>query len=277
LLSAFGSIWVQSSHAKSLWRISEAGHVQDRITGVSRNPDVLYSGVGGGGLQTLGAGFGSIWTLRGSRVLRIDPATEQVVARGVVPSSSTTLAVGEGAVWVGTSRARLLRIDPTANAVASTSSLGATPAGLAAGLGRLWALNVSEASSVSVIDPADGRVVDNVQVPVRAFVLTAFGRVWLADRSGHLCTLDPSTMRVSNAVRVSASVMGLTAGAGHLWINGGDLTGIDQATRKATITRTAGTLLQVVAPADATAGIAIVGRRAWLAEPTRGVVVAVRI
>jgi YVTN family beta-propeller protein len=94
-------------------------------------------------------------------LLRVDPASRQVVARIAVGSGPRFLAVGEGGVWVlnqfdGT----VSRVDPRTNTVTATitvSDAAVEGGDIAAGGGSVWA-RVSD-SLVARIDPRTNKVV----------------------------------------------------------------------------------------------------------------------
>jgi hypothetical protein len=271
VVSAFGAIWVQSGHRKALWKVSPSGRVLQRIPGVSRVPPVYFSGVGGGGLRTVGAGFGSIWSLIGRRVLRIDPATGDVQAVVPVGGDATCLAVGAGAVWIANARGRLIRIDPVTGAVSRSRGEGATPAAIAAGARHVWWLNVSEAASISVFDSEGRRIVRDIQEPLRAFVVVARHLVWSAGRDGRIAQLRSGSGRFSRRRSVADKIMGISSGRGVVWINAGDLIGVDAKTGRVVRRH------PVARAVNANAGVALLGDRVWLAEPATNGLVSVSL
>jgi virginiamycin B lyase len=112
---------------------------------------------GGGALlgfsQTIALGAGGVWLAEpfAEQVVRIDPTSRRVVAR-ITAGAATNLSVGQGAVWVVSSRG-LLRIDPGDQRVVT-----AVPAAelrltllVTTGGGAVWAAGWN---SVARIDPA---------------------------------------------------------------------------------------------------------------------------
>jgi streptogramin lyase len=102
--------------------------------------------------QTIATGAGGVWLADpfDEQVVRIDPKTRRVMAR--IPAGAvTTLAMTGDAVWALSSRG-LVRIDPaTDRVVASASDPDLRGARLvAAGAGAVWTAGWS---SVSRIDP----------------------------------------------------------------------------------------------------------------------------
>jgi hypothetical protein len=268
VVAGFGSVWVQSGCGGSIWRISPQGRVLDRFPGVSRNPGLR---AGFAGSRTLDAGFGSLWSLAGQRLLRINPRTGGVVAVIHVPGSSTTIAAGHGAVWVANFRARLLRIDPRTNRVVAWTDLSASPSSIAVGAGRVWVMNISEGWTLSEISPRTGEIVRNIDAPYTEFVTVAEHRVWAASADGSIAPLHRKAGRLGDQLKVARRITGVSFGSDTLWLNAGDLIGIDPDTGRVVDRVSAGH------PEDANVGIAQLSDRVWLAEPTRGRLVGVHV
>lgn len=168
---AYGSAWATSYGAGEVDRISPTGN---RV--VKRFP--LDSAIG-----VVGA-FGSVWATGSTGVIRIDPATNQVVARIDIPSGAGWTAASDDAVWV-TSGEGVARIDPTTNAVAATVPLGTTALGdPAAVAGKLWVPKIRE-NSVAIVDPATKAVEGTFKVGVGPFVVTEVaGEAWIPSWKG---------------------------------------------------------------------------------------------
>jgi Protein kinase domain len=61
-------------------------------------------------------------------ILRIDPATDKVVALVAAPPDQTAVAVGKDAIWVASAHDYgLIRVDPTSNSILPTPQLGGGP------------------------------------------------------------------------------------------------------------------------------------------------------
>ena len=81
----------------------------------------------------MAVGEGAVWVAGAETVVRIDPRTNQVIAKIPYGGSSLevplALAVGEGAVWVvhGGEAGTLSRIDPQTNRVVAMISVGGYP------------------------------------------------------------------------------------------------------------------------------------------------------
>jgi YVTN family beta-propeller protein len=201
-------------------------------------------------------GGGAVWVTAGgyqdTRVLRIDPVSNRVVASIPVPDGSDRLAVGAGAVWVANrSDNSVSRIDPAGNRVAATIGVGREPLGITVAAGSVWVASMLD-DSVSRIDPAGNRVVATVPVPGQGSAVTvaaAGGAVWVSGNRG-LHRIDPAGNRVT-ATGVCCG--DLAGGAGGLWVaNGMDRTvlRVDPATGRV--------LVKIPAP-PATAGEAPFG------------------
>jgi YVTN family beta-propeller protein len=214
-------------------------------------------------------GGGAVWVTAGgyqdTRVLRIDPASNRVVASIPVPDGSDRLAVGAGAVWVANrSDNSVSRIDPAGNRVAATIGVGREPLGITVAAGSVWVASMLD-DSVSRIDPAGNRVAATIPVPGQGSAVTvaaAGGAVWVSGNRG-LHRIDPARNRVT-ATGVCCG--DLAGGAGGLWVaNGMDRTvlRVDPATGRV--------LAKIPAP-PATAGEAPFGIAAagavWVTSAT---------
>jgi hypothetical protein len=276
MVSAFGSLWVQSTTDGSLWRIGSDSEVQARIPGV-----FLTRGRLANLDQPMAAGFGSVWTLMGHSLVRIDPATNSPSARIEIPPFTASIATGQDAMWAACCTAappgtgswpRLLRIDPVTNSASVVATTLTDPAGLGAGFGSVWWVNGSEAASVSRIDPVNGREM-RIGLPVYAgFVVPTKRWLWLIGQ-GQVARLDPLNGSVSKGtVQRARQSFGVTYTDGTVWINDGDLVGFDAMTGRVTARES------VNGPQDwqSVAGIAVLGPDVWLVDPADQRVVRVK-
>ena len=168
-------------------------------------------------------------------VVAIDPETNEVVSGIPVGNLPSSIAVGEGAVWVLNGDDRTVsRIDPETTAE-RRFSVGATPTGLAVGEGALWVANGFE-GTVSRVDPASTLVEGEIALPEppppRADhpandVAVGSGSVWVtgpglaesgSGRSAQpfVWRIDPSANEVVASVRGAGGVA-LAADADAVW------------------------------------------------------------
>ncbi len=138
----------------------------------------------GGQCEMLGAGFDSLWACTPDGVVRIDAATDAIVA--TIPFRTAEAygraAVSEDAVWALGGEivpTDLVRIDPASNAVTATYPLGHVVSRLAYGFGYLWATATRDGLLLR-IDPASGEVTTAVSDLVDPLVVAiGAGRVWV--------------------------------------------------------------------------------------------------
>ncbi len=162
-----GSLWIEDTSSSTISRVS-ATHRQadrgDRPSGIQpydatfafgaawatvarqrrRRADRPGAEQGGEALSrsrsatgVVGA-FGSIWATGQDGVIRIDPATDQVVATIPIAGGAGWTAASADAVWVTTTTG-VARIDPATNSVAATIALGTPALGDPAVVaGKLW-------------------------------------------------------------------------------------------------------------------------------------------
>jgi branched-chain amino acid transport system substrate-binding protein len=156
----------------------------------------------------------------------------------------TDLAVGGGAVWVGTGAATpsgsigatytagVSRLDLDSGLVTRTVDLSGPlitlptttyePVRLpgvnqlAAGAGAVWAINPDR--TVSRIDPTTGRVVARVRVFATHAIAAAHEGVWVIGRGPTVTRIDPRSNRAGQTIRLEATgLAGLALGGGSVW------------------------------------------------------------
>jgi len=110
-----------------------------------------------------------LYQIAEARIDKIDPATGQVLATIPAPGSGSDsgLTWAEGSLWVGQYRDRKIhQIDPATGAVIRSIETNRFVTGVTWVDGELWhATWEDEQSEVRRIDPADGTVLERLEMP----------------------------------------------------------------------------------------------------------------
>jgi virginiamycin B lyase len=153
-------------------------------------------------------------------LLRIDPKTNQAVARIAVPPGSFAAEYGEGAVWVTTTAGNTLtRVDPKTNLAAGPIKVGPKPRFLAVGEGAVWTLNQGD-GSVSRVDPKTNRVVATIATGVPGTggdIAVGEGSVWVTMDEVPLMRIDVATNKVVQQW-LGPGGDSLRVGLGSVWL-----------------------------------------------------------
>lgn len=177
------------------------------------------------GTTDVAVGDGAVWVpTAGGELVRIDPATDSVVAEISVPGLAgddlASVAVGEGAVWVTTSK-DVVRVDPATNEVRARIQVGCCLWDVTTGGGAVWVSRPQEGhGTVLRIDPATNSVLDEVRVGFGPGpIVYGNGAVWVSNTSfgaPAVMRIDAETGEV-RPVRVIDQPGALAFGAGSLW------------------------------------------------------------
>jgi DNA-binding SARP family transcriptional activator/ABC-type branched-subunit amino acid transport system substrate-binding protein len=215
--------------------------------------------------------------LRGNSVALLDPETDHVVRGISVGEHPTSIAVGEGAIWVLNGDDQTIsRIDERTGAV-ETFGIGETPNELAAGAGAVWVAIDGETNLVR-LDPGTG-VVD-ARIPLSDAVPTATGgavtsagtaiavsgnAVWAVNNQGTVSRIDPETNRVVTSIRTGGANT-LAVDGRTVWVVNFDstVTPIDEATN--TVGR------RIAVPSNSLTAAAAGAGSLWLTDPIGGMV-----
>ncbi len=171
-------------------------------------------------------GFDSLWAgdCKAKTLIRIDPKSGEITATIPLPGAplaETSVAAGEGSVWVTVDHpARLVRIDPRTNRITTTTGVPALAGGLRAGLGGLWFASAS--GTVVRLDPKTGDRVAEIQAgSVPRFTAIGGGSVWvLNQKDGTVSRIDPKSNKVVATITVSGQAVDggdMAFGGGYAW------------------------------------------------------------
>jgi YVTN family beta-propeller protein len=165
----------------------------------------------------------------GANALGVIDSAGNTVKGGIpVDAAPTSVARGEGAIWVTNANdGSVSRIDPVTRSVRDTIAVGDTPSGIAVGAGAVWVANHFD-GNISRIDPETNTEVARIQVgndPTA--VAYGEGSVWVtnsADRT--VSRIDPATgVVVGRPIKTDAVGRGIAVGAGSVWVT-------DESSRK---------------------------------------------
>lgn len=163
-------------------------------------------------------------SLAGS-LMRVDPATGQVIATIPVGRGPGAIVTSPGAVWVANYEdGTVTKIDPATNAVAGSITLSPGLIGLAYGEGALWVTNELK-DTVLRIDPATNAVTATI-LTVRGPEGIAVGgkSVWVANwgttgqPDGMLSRIDPVTNAVVRTIPIGTNPGYVAYGGGYVWV-----------------------------------------------------------
>lgn len=241
LVLAFGSLWVASSSGACVFYSCGMGGDSPPQTpefpgenSLARlDPSTLQmtEAIPLTGPYRIVAAFGSVWvsawgTGPGSDILRIDSATNEVIATIRIPAEPGTLTEAAGSLWALAKLTRgsprgwaLVRVDPDRNEVAQIIELPKlkSPMSLAAGRGDLWIGGWS--GRIVRLDPETGQISLTVDtgVPVMDISVGPVGAWVIGQRE--IAEIDVRSGRVEATYRIGGAPMWFARQAqGRMWV-----------------------------------------------------------
>ena len=137
---------------------------------------------------------GSLWIAdnKGNRVVRLDPATGDVLAR-IRAQFPWMIACGDGGLWITSGGVGVQRIDPRRNRIVATAKVPFPNLTLAVGGGYAWTSNETNGTVYKV--GARGEIVATYQTGDGARQVSfANGRLWVANQDvGTVTGIDAAT------------------------------------------------------------------------------------
>jgi YVTN family beta-propeller protein len=211
-----GAVWISDHTERTVAEIDPQSNTRTRTIAA------------GGDAVSVAAGLGSVWVanaLEGTLV-QIDPGTGAITKTIDLfgDYGGGPVAVGEGAVWVGTADARdsLWRIDPHSKALAPVPTrvehIVPDYFNIAIGDGAIWVPHLD--GTLSRVDPETNTVVATIRLRFRPVDAAAGeGGVWITDNAGDaLVRIDPVTNRVAKRIPVGDGPFGVATGNGSVWV-----------------------------------------------------------
>jgi YVTN family beta-propeller protein len=245
-----GAVWVLvSGHTDAGLRGGSArvARIDPRLNNVLEEIPLGIGPRGFGSTASLAAAGEAVWVANPEPnlpVSRIDAATNEKTATfsvggtsrgfnsgtaGGVPGGSG-IAVGEGAVWVGTDLG-VIRISTSSNSASEKIPLGvAVPTALAVGEGSVWVAagpgfrccppKAVGTGTLTRIDPTTNTVDATIDVGGEPIgVAVGEGSIWIADAGTRsILRVDPEKTRVVARIRVGARPRGIAFGDGFVWV-----------------------------------------------------------
>jgi YVTN family beta-propeller protein len=171
--------------------------------------------------------------VRPNSVAVIDPTSNEVVDAIDVGNGPSSVAVGEGAVWVLNSEDRTVsRINPDTLQPA-TIGTGTTPTDLAVGGGSVWLVTGCPDNTVFRLDPGSNQVERllelrsdcSVDLSAPSYIAYSDGSLWVANQDEDvLRRINPEGRAVEatiplDAVSAASAGGGIAVGEGAVWVN----------------------------------------------------------
>jgi streptogramin lyase len=214
-----GSVWVGNRDDNTLLRIDPRSRKVVRIIGLGVAPTDVEVGAGG------------VYVLSDKALLRVDPATNHVVATRRLPRASgpgrwSHLEIAANTVFVCScsSPGNVIRLDPAMSSVVTVHRIPVWE--LAAGEGALWAITGWELDTIERINPTTNAVVGTTPLGRigethgwRYSLAVGAGAIWVSAPTS-LWRIDSTTKRYMGSVPLghSAENSSVATGEGAVWV-----------------------------------------------------------
>jgi serine/threonine-protein kinase len=217
LAAAGGSAWLSSIDSGRLYRYAPRASAAEPVEFDADSPEFYWPVAAGG----------SLWGSSRSALLRVDPATERVLAR--IDGVGSVLAAGKGFLWAnrdeaGSDLRGLVVIDPQTNEAAHLGLLESSWSEFAVADGAVWASRHDGA--IVRLDPATGEEKARIRLwrkhgPIVtdwAPIAAGGGAVWAASHlQGTVARYDLATGRIEK-IDVGGMPSDLVVARGSVWV-----------------------------------------------------------
>ncbi len=207
-----GSLFVTEEGGPGVVRISTStGRVSARWTVATRgfrtsNPTGIATGAG------------SVWLTRGPEVVRVDARTGRVQHRFPLPLTATLLTFADGALWAASSENGLVeKIDPVSNQIVARAALHGWISAMTVTGGSVWVAVVPD-DRVYRLSADDASIVETTSAGSGPESLSADAdAVWVANARGRALTRIDARSGARTTVPITGAAELVRAHAGDLW------------------------------------------------------------
>jgi hypothetical protein len=165
---------------------------------------------------------GSVYALANKAVESIDVDTGEAADRFELTGFGSSLAAGEGFLWVAVDNREVVRIDPASGEADGDPVKVPEAFSVAADEGAVWV--VSASGALTRIDP-ESLHATAAPAPVRGAldVAAGFGSVWVTSTERTVTRLDPRSLEpIGSALKVGDEPASVAVGEDAVWVaNGG--------------------------------------------------------
>jgi outer membrane protein assembly factor BamB len=169
------------------------------------------------------AADGTVYGLSERSVELIDPDSGEVADRFDIEGFASSLAVGDGFVWVVKDNREVVRVDAASGEIEEDPVEVPEAFGVATGEGAVWV--VSASGEVTRIDPGSLQATTpRARIRGALDVAAGLGSVWVTSSDRRLTRLDPDTLEpAGKPIPVGDEAASVSVGAEAVWVaNGGD-------------------------------------------------------
>lgn len=153
-------------------------------------------------------------------LLRWDPATDEQLPDISIPADvlPNDLAVGKGAVWVTFPDGRLVELDPETRRVVANADVGGFIDEAVLGGGGLWVLDITD-GTLTRVDTRTLKASDPIGFSGSVLGMAADDeRVWLLETSGNDVVPVSANGLVGDPISVGENPSGIAVGLGAAWV-----------------------------------------------------------
>ncbi|MGH3043006.1 MAG: hypothetical protein ACRDNG_14945, partial [Gaiellaceae bacterium] len=209
-----GAVWAFDKEQRALARLG-AGQTWDRF----EHPDF-------GEVERIALDDHAVWLAGGTRLIRVDAGTGEVVSNASVPVRLDGLATTGRDVWaVSSAAAAVLRLDPLTAEIRDRIPMAGDPGSLviSADTDYVWVLN-GDTATVTQIDSGLHDVVETYRLGAgRGSLALAVGEgaAWVSNAfDGTLTRIDGGTSEVASiAVSAYSRPKDVTVAGGLVWVS----------------------------------------------------------
>jgi len=149
-------------------------------------------------------------------LLKIDSATNKVVARTKIGTGSCGLGFGAGSMWIeDTNTSTVSRVSVTTGKRIAIK-VGFTPYDTMFAFGSAWTTAFTQ-GELERIDPTRNRVVNRWKLQMATGAVGAFGSVWASGIEG-VIRVDPSSHKVLARIPIKGGAGWTAASADAVWV-----------------------------------------------------------
>ena len=149
-------------------------------------------------------------------LLKIDSATNKVVARTKIGTGSCGLGFGAGSMWIeDTNTSTVSRVSVTTGKRIAIK-VGFTPYDTMFAFGSAWTTAFTQ-GELERIDPTRNRVVNRWKLQMATGAVGAFGSVWASGIEG-VIRVDPSSHKVLARIPIQGGAGWTAASADAVWV-----------------------------------------------------------